>query len=71
MNSVKTAEKTNMSYQDLNIHCRINAKNNAEILYVTLNPKLRNRLPYGNLLLKRVARHHPGMFNPSMMMKSY
>lgn len=57
-----------MTYCDLSIHQRINAKGNAGLLYSTFG-SLKDRLPYGYLLLKRIVKKDGDMFNSTRLMK--
>jgi hypothetical protein len=57
-----------MNYAELNINQRINCRGNAEVLYTTFNPKYRGRLPYGNMVFKRITKASPGMFVPSRLL---
>ena len=55
-----------MKYLELPIHQRINAKNNALILYRAF---MRVVDYSGKHLLVRISKHNGDMFNPTVMMK--
>lgn len=57
-----------MRYLDLNINQKVNAKGNAGLLYSTFGV-LKDRLPYGYLLLKRIVKKDGDMFNSTRLMK--